>query len=210
MTPKAALTVKGDLASAGLITFKKKVADTTFSFQISDHTLRDLGNYSGYTVSAQRTDGGLKTTLSHDFGKNAPKLRLEGSRKVGGATYGLDYTHLSSGPSSVVGTANVGKGHKVALGHKLESGLSQVTYTLDKGDYAGSAAIDTNKATGLTATRREGGRSLKLGLHSAGPKHHVALEWVAKPFKVAMSAPVSRDGLGTATTSLIWEKTYTL
>lgn len=27
--------------------------------------------------------------------------------------------------------------------HKLESSLSQVTYTLDKGDYAASAAIDS-------------------------------------------------------------------
>lgn len=44
---------------------------------------------------------------------------------------------------------------KVACGrrHKLESSQSQLTYTLDKGEYAGSAAIDSRGAGLLTATR---------------------------------------------------------
>ena len=37
--------------------------------------------------------------------------------------------------------------------HKLETSLSQLTYSLDKGDYAGSAAIDSRGAALLTATR---------------------------------------------------------
>ena len=37
--------------------------------------------------------------------------------------------------------------------HKLETSLSQLTYGLDKGDYAASAAIDSRGAAMLTATR---------------------------------------------------------
>ena len=37
--------------------------------------------------------------------------------------------------------------------HKLETSQSQLTYTLDKGEYAGSAAIDSRGAGLLTATR---------------------------------------------------------
>ena len=37
--------------------------------------------------------------------------------------------------------------------HKLETSLSQLTYALDKGDYAGSVAVDSRGAAMLTATR---------------------------------------------------------
>ena len=47
------------------------------------------------------------------------------------------------------------KHHKAACTrrHKLESSQSQLTYTLDKGEYAGSAAIDSRGAGLLTATK---------------------------------------------------------
>lgn len=38
--------------------------------------------------------------------------------------------------------------------------------------------------TGLTATKREGSHSTKLGLHMAASKTTAALEWQQKPYKV--------------------------
>lgn len=212
LTSKSTVSVKGDLQPSGLATFKKKVSGTTFSFQVTDQTLRDPSSYNGYTVSASRTDGKLATTLSHDFGKDVPKVRLVGTQKSGSNTYVLDYTHWpkKSGAGSVEATVKLGKEHKVALGHKLESGLSQLTYTLDKGDYAASAAVDSKFGTGVTATKREGAYSTKLGLHVAGSKTTAELEWQRKPYKVTAKAPVTSEGLGTAHLSLIWEKTFDL
>jgi len=41
----------------------------------------------------------------------------------------------------------------------------------------------------LSATKREGARSLKLGLESEGPKNTARLEWIAKPFKASPTGP---------------------
>ena len=55
--PKGVVTVKGDLIPSGVLTLKKVVSHTTFSFQITDATLRDTNSRAGVIVSAQRTDG---------------------------------------------------------------------------------------------------------------------------------------------------------
>ena len=62
LTPKAVVSVKGDLVPAGVATFKKKVQGTTLSLQITDQTLRDPSSYNGYVVSASRTVGAVLVT----------------------------------------------------------------------------------------------------------------------------------------------------
>ena len=57
VVPKGVVTVQGVLAPSGVLTFKRIVSDTTFSFQITDQTLRDTSSRAGIVVSAARTDG---------------------------------------------------------------------------------------------------------------------------------------------------------
>ena len=56
--------------------------------------------------------------MSHDFGKNVPKVRLVATQKSGANSYILDYTHLprKNGAGIVEATAKLGKEHKVMLG----------------------------------------------------------------------------------------------
>ena len=59
LTPKAALSVKGEIAPSVSLTFAKKLQDTKFSFTVTDQTLRQPSEFTGYVVSATRTDGAL-------------------------------------------------------------------------------------------------------------------------------------------------------
>ena len=63
LTPKAALSVKGDIAPSVSLTFAKKLQDTTFSFTVTDQTLRQPSEFTGYVVSATRTDGATPARL---------------------------------------------------------------------------------------------------------------------------------------------------
>ena len=57
LTPKAALSVKGELAPSVALTFAKKAQGTKFSFTITDQTLWQPSEFKGYVVSASRADG---------------------------------------------------------------------------------------------------------------------------------------------------------
>ena len=63
LTPKAALSVKGEIAPSVSLTFAKKLQDTKFSFTVTDQTLRQPSEFTGYVVSATRTDGASLTIL---------------------------------------------------------------------------------------------------------------------------------------------------